>query len=456
MGTMAATGFTPILSGDAKATRNKQKTRAARVVSLYERPPPYDAALEELEAFSLDRLKVLRGIERLRLSNASEAELRQKTKELLRKYLSGDELRKDKISHFMLRLAYCQTKDNRDWLVDKECELFRVRFEELVHKEQKDFLQDIELQVGLVDQEEFERVKGSLAAAHGGKITGTHREFFKVPFEAVPSLVATRRVFVNRGWAYVGAHQMAPLVVGRFKEHLAKALQITAKAWPHVAATDESNRLAPIVSFLSKQYQGSSDYTEVQTSGNSVVTLDEIPNLAKRHFPMCMKHLHASLMSNNHLKHQGRMQFGLFLKGIGLPLEQALQFWKTAFAPKVPGDKFEKQYAYNVRHNYGKEGKRADYTPYSCMKVISTTPGSGEHHGCPYKTFSESSLRVQLQQLQITGSDQRQVLELSKNHHYQLACGKVLQLTHNGFQAEEGINHPNQYYKLAKDANCNC
>ena len=56
MGTMAATGFTPILSGDAKATRNKQKTRAARVVSLYERPPPYDAALEELEAFFADNL----------------------------------------------------------------------------------------------------------------------------------------------------------------------------------------------------------------------------------------------------------------------------------------------------------------------------------------------------------------------------------------------------------------
>ena len=31
---------------------------------------------------------------------------------------------------------------------------------------------------------------------------------------------------------------------------------------------------------------------------------------------------------------------------------------------------------------FGKEGKRTDYTPYSCMKVIlSNLPSQGDHHG---------------------------------------------------------------------------
>ena len=66
-------------------------------------------------------------------------------------------------------------------------------------------------------------------------------------------------------------------------------------------------------------------------------------------------------------------------QGIGLPLEEAMRFWRTEFGPRTPSDAFDKQYAYNVRYNYGKEGKRTNYTPYSCVKIISSTPGQVLH-----------------------------------------------------------------------------
>ena len=54
---------------------------------------------------------------------------------------------------------------------------------------------------------------------------------------------------------------------------------------------------------------------------------------------------------------------GLFLKGIGLTMEESLTFWKQEFVKKkdIDADKFEKNYAYNIRHSYGCEGKRQDY-----------------------------------------------------------------------------------------------
>ncbi len=100
-------------------------------------------------------------------------------------------------------------------------------------------------------------------------------------------------------------------------------------------------------------------------------------------FPICMRNLHEALKSNHHLKHYGRLQYALYLKGIGLPLEESLRFWKTEFSKgSISVDKFEKEYAYNIRHSYGKEGKRTSYTPYSCLKIITShMPGNNDYHG---------------------------------------------------------------------------
>lgn len=50
-----------------------------------------------------------------------------------------------------------------------------------------------------------------------------------------------------------------------------------------------------------------------------------------------MRHLHESLKANHHLRHYGRLQYVLFLKGIGLPLEENLRFWRNEFSKGVIG-----------------------------------------------------------------------------------------------------------------------
>ncbi len=75
-----------------------------------------------------------------------------------------------------------------------------------------------------------------------------------MPWEQVPDLVSTRRVFLKQGTAYVHKREMGSVVVSHFKSHLSKALALTARKWAsHCAAEDES-RLGPIVDSLSLRY----------------------------------------------------------------------------------------------------------------------------------------------------------------------------------------------------------
>ena len=50
--------------------------------------------------------------------------------------MDQERLRKDLISHHVLRLAYCRTEELRRWLLAQECLLFKARFSEQSVEEQ--------------------------------------------------------------------------------------------------------------------------------------------------------------------------------------------------------------------------------------------------------------------------------------------------------------------------------
>jgi len=62
-------------------------------------------------------------------------------------------------------------------------------------------------------------------------------------------------------------------------------------------------------------------------------------------------------------------------------------------------------------------------------KIIAHLPpgsnaAAGLHHGCPFKNFDETQLRVTLQQLQVANSEIGEIVAKVKGQHYQIACGK--------------------------------
>ena len=39
----------------------------------------------------------------------------------------------------------------------------------------------------------------------------------------------------------------------------------------------------------------------------------------------------------------------------------------------------------SYRYNYGKEGKKKNWQPWDCMRIIMESIGPGENHGCPFR-----------------------------------------------------------------------
>ncbi|XP_049927939.1 DNA primase large subunit [Epinephelus moara] len=431
-------------------------------LQFYVQPPLENISLAEFEAFAVDRLKLLKTIENLgvsyvKLSEQYTKKLEHECKTLNFAYRSDaddrktqtgptefEKRRKDHISHFILRLAYCQTEDLRRWFIQQEVDLFRYRFNELYPEQKLEFLHRNNLQYDTISVEEKKALSDKLVnssyAVSG--ITVENQDFYKVPFQDALDLVRARKVYLKAGYVYIPHQDIVTIVLNDFRTRLSKALALTARSLP---AVQSDERLQPLLNHLSHAYVGQ-DYSIQKNVGK--ISLEQIDSLSGKSFPLCMRQLHQSLRENHHLRHGGRMQYGLFLKGIGLSLEQALQFWRSEFIRgKVDADKFDKAYAYSIRHMFGKEGKRTDYTPYSCMKVIlSNAPSQGDHHGCPFRHSDPELLKQKLQFYKVSPNGISQILELVKGMHYQLACQKYFELTHNIEDSNFSLNHPNQYF----------
>nr|KAF6507392.1 DNA primase subunit 2 [Rousettus aegyptiacus] len=423
-------------------------------LQFYLQPPSENISLIEFENLAIDRVKLLKVVENLGVSYVKgtdlyqsklEAEIRR-VKFSYRENLEDEyePRRRDHISHFILRLAYCQSEDLRRWFIQQEMDLLRFRFSILPKDKIQDFLKDSHLHFEAIrDEEKALREKEIIASSPSLSATKWELEsVYKIPFADALDLFRGRKVYLEDGFAYVPLKDIVAIVLNEFRTKLSKALALTARSLPTVQADE---RLQPLLNHLSHSYTGQ-DYSIQGNVGK--ISLDQIDSLSTKSFPPCMRQLHKALRENHHLRHGGRMQYGLFLKGIGLTLEQALQFWKQEFIKgKMDPDKFDKGYSYNIRHSFGKEGKRTDYTPFSCMKIIITNPPSqGDYHGCPFRHSDPELLKQKLQSYKISPGGINQILDLVKGSHYQVACQKYFEMTHNVDDCGFSLSHPNQFF----------
>jgi DNA primase large subunit len=187
--------------------------------------------------------------------------------------------------------------------------------------------------------------------------------------------------------------------------------------------------------------------------------LKELDTVAHRSFPPCMYRMYRELKEKGHLYHQGRLQLGLFLKGIGLSLRDSLEFWQTAFSKRHGLDEFEKKYAYNIKYNYGQVGAGRHLTPYSCVGMNRVPVAGDLVHGCPLRLLSEEGSLAVLREMGKNyknrnnrtppAFDQKLAAIAEKGQTApDVACRELFCLLHDGEEIDPffTVTHPKRYY----------
>jgi len=147
----------------------------------------------------------------------------------------ADSRRRDTVSHHILRLAYCQSEEQRRWFLQYECALFKYRAEREPPDRIAEFMDRYELKFTAATPEQKKAVVDDLRAvweAHppmpadgeGGDGAAApfseREEFYRVPFTEALDLLRSRSVLLRDGFAYVPRSRMVSALVARFRTYV--------------------------------------------------------------------------------------------------------------------------------------------------------------------------------------------------------------------------------------------
>lgn len=199
-------------------------------------------------------------------------------------------------------------------------ELFKYKFSLLKASEIKKYLEIYQLNYHPITDDEKSEIRDGLndSTAMYGSFSVDAEEFYKVHFTDVPDLVLRRRCFLKGGYAYVISQDFVSIIAGLHEACIENGLAAAARLLPQL---ENDDRLADTLKSLHNSYTGK-DYA-VSTKGQ--VPIECIDQLSKKSFPLCMRQCHEILRTKHHHKYFGRLQYGLFLKGIGVTMEDSLR-----------------------------------------------------------------------------------------------------------------------------------
>lgn len=297
----------------------------------------------------------------------------------------------DHLSHYILRLAFCKNLQLQEWFIELELYLFRLKFSHYSKEKQQELYK---IYCG-VDYKPIDVVEKNLYNREILESTPDIDDifeinFYKISFYQVNNLVSERKIFMRNGLAYVPEFQLNECLVYLYREKLKPGLLEMCNFLDNVERDERVKNLFDNLDIMAN--------IKHRTLNPSFCTNNNKLDDIKKHFPLCMSTLNKKLTNKNHLKHQERIQYGLFLKDIGYNFEQLHEHFRQYFCKEIDEKIFFKKYSYGIKYMYGLTGRRIVQNAYDCSKILEKDVVCGGEYGCPFKHWDEEKLKQVLLQ----------------------------------------------------------
>ncbi|OHT01055.1 Eukaryotic-type DNA primase, large subunit family protein [Tritrichomonas foetus] len=448
-------------SVNARQTKKSEKASDDLFCPIYQEIPEHDFSIDEIVSFAIYRSRFHDSLRDIGESEIEEGERKGRFEEMFKNYFvpldrivnttpafskgcpknlldTYGQKEIDEFSFYSLMIAAMRNEDSQRSFVHGECTIFKHRLQA-----------SKTIQINSIPQEILEQ-----SQINFDDFYDVSQKVFFIPFQIIFPFIDVTRYELKNGYVRLEIKQLISIFVSFYKVYLEKKIALLRRQKVH-----ETDIFKIIVSMFEEK-QGAF-FARERTNWNTV-SLAELDNLAHRSFPPCMYHMYTKLKTSHKLFHMGRLQLGLFLKGIGLSLNDSLKLWREEFSKfGITLDQFDRQYAYNIRYNYGKEGSGKNLSPYSCMGMIRLpSPAPDQTHGCPFMQLKKDDCKQILERMfrdspKYKGftavKEECEALADKGQKHPQIACTLLFNRLHDKPFEETAVRHPCEFFNCSEE-----
>jgi len=346
--------------------------------------------------------------------------------------------------HGLLRIVAAEDPRVRGWLVEQEGDLFEWRFLKAKSLEIKlevaRYLFGEEKVIG--PRELWNRFNINEPCFKEFKMASRRDSSVGVHFTCTPKMVGNRSALLKEGFVIAPIDNFAGSLKRAFEALLRQRIKETGEAIDRVTRNSITEPIQKLREELGKVIHRAGSLSDRISIGDyRLYTRQSL-------FPQCMLDLYNEVMSRGHITHQERLQLGLFLKNIGMSVEEQLLFWYERAVDNI-GLTYE-QFAggpagYQIRYMYGLEGGGTDYSAHKCASIQDNGYCTFLHQSVQHideslrKEFKNPSRKQQ----ELISFLLRKVVDKKPCE----ACAVMFQLRYNRFARP--IRHPISYLQYA-------